>query len=433
MPPDADASTFIASLQQLAEAAHAHVPTWLEPVQAGARRRLPQLELPDRGTERWKYTSVRSLLGTRWQPPPAAAAPPAPAALADYLAGAHATVVNGLCVSLQDAPPGVEINAFGNLSASQQVLVCDLLDRRAYAHYAFADVNSALLRDGVFVHVHANATHTPTIVVNQALAGDGTFLAQPRLLVLLDPGARARLVEINHAPVGTSAARNTVTEIQLGRDAQLEHACVQLEPDTVSAIVGCEVRLGGGARYQHQAVLTGGTLRRCDLTIASAAVGAEVEVDALLLADGRQHVDLHLDLEHAHPRGGSNARVNALAAERARVVFNGRIHIHPGACGTSAHLHNRNLCLSSNAQVNTKPELEIYNDDVQCSHGATVGSLDPASLFYLRSRGISEQRAHALLVTAFTDERITALANHGEALVEGVRALVHGRLAQTLT
>ncbi len=397
MPPDS--SALRDRLLDLADASAAGAPAWLAPIRSLARRRLEVLEVPTRRTERWKYTPVKALL----QPFEVA---PQPASAPD-LEHPGARLINGRCVAARQCP-GVEVVGFHAATPSQQALITELLDRRGHEHFAFADVNSALLSDGVFVHIHAAASN-PTIRVDSSLCAASRSLAQGRILVLVDPGAHGTFIERSNASPGESAWHNTVTEIHLGEGAQLSHLRSAQEPSPVSLVAACDVRIGERGHYAHAQVATGGVLRRIDLTISHVGPSSRAEVDAVLAANNSDHLDLHLDVEHAGTGTSSTTRVNALADGRGRVVFNGRLHIHPRARGTDAHLHNRNLILASGAEIDTKPELEIYNDDVQCSHGASVGNIDADALFYLRSRGIDQAKAHRLLVAAFVDERLAAI------------------------
>jgi Fe-S cluster assembly protein SufD len=191
-------------------------------------------------------------------------------------------------------------------------------------------------------------------------------------------------------------------------------------------IARCELRLGRGATILVTAVDLGASLARQDLVVQLAGDDASVDIAGLCLGPAGTHVDHHLDLQHSARRATSRTLYRSVVDAGGRVVFNGRIVVAAGAAGTNAALTNRNLLLAPNAEVDTKPELEIHTDDVRCSHGATTGQLDPAALFYLRSRGIAVAEARRLLVGAFTDELVGRIAMPAVETVvrDRIRALI---------
>ncbi|MCC5886601.1 MAG: SufD family Fe-S cluster assembly protein, partial [Gammaproteobacteria bacterium] len=194
---------------------------------------------------------------------------------------------------------------------------------------------------------------------------------------------------------------NAVIEVRIGAAAQLAHMRLQLHAGAARSLTAMDVAVARDGRYDLQQALLGSIFRRNEIRIHCTEPGAEVTVGAATLTRDRNHLDTQMCLEHEAPHCTSNQVFRALAGERSKTVLNGRIHIHPDAQKTSAELSSRNLLLSHDAEIDAKPELEIYADDVKCAHGATIGRLDEKSLFYLRSRGVKEDAARLMLSFAF--------------------------------
>jgi Fe-S cluster assembly protein SufD len=199
---------------------------------------------------------------------------------------------------------------------------------------------------------------------------------------------------------------NVVTEVELGENAAVDYYRLQEESSKAFHISGVHVRQDRDSRFDAHTVTLGSALVRNDVDVRLAAPGAHCELNGLYLAGGRQHVDTHTRVDHLQPHGTSNEFYKGILDGHARSVFNGKVIVHPDAQKTDARQSNKNLLLSVNAEADTKPELEIYADDVKCSHGATVGQLDADSVFYLRSRGLDETAARNLLTFAFAREII---------------------------
>jgi len=228
----------------------------------------------------------------------------------------------------------------------------------------------------------------------------------PRILVRAGDNSRATLVERYIALDDAVYFTNAVAEIQLGNNAALDYYRVQEECAKAFHIGGVHVHQGRDSRFFAHGVSLGNALLRNDIDVRLAAGGAHCELIGIYLAAGRQHVDIHTRIDHLQPHGTSNEFYKGIIDGRGRSVFNGKVIVHPDAQKTDARQVNNNLLLSADAEVDTKPQLEIYADDVQCSHGATVGQLDADALFFLRSRGVDEAAARHLLTHAFAAEII---------------------------
>jgi Fe-S cluster assembly protein SufD len=250
------------------------------------------------------------------------------------------------------------------------------------------------------------------------------------LLITLEPGSRATLV-LDHAPSQGSGCglTNLVGEIDVGANASLDLVVIQREGDESFHVSNLAARVGRDGRFTAHTVSVGGALVRNDLEVLLAEEGAECELRGLFLGSGSRLVDNHTAVDHAVPHCTSRELYKGVLSGRSKGVFRGRVVVRPDAQKTDATQSNPNLLLGDRAEIDTKPQLEIYADDVKCSHGATVGQLDEDALFYLRSRGIGQDDARELLVRAFANEIIEALPVGGEitaALQQLVGALGEG-------
>ncbi len=224
--------------------------------------------------------------------------------------------------------------------------------------------------------------------------------------MVADENSQAHVIESYVSLGGGSYFSNAVTEVVLGQNASIEHYKLQEESTNAFHVATLQTHQGRDSRFVSHSVSFGGQLTRNDIRAVLSAEGTDCTLNGLFMVDGRQHVDFHTTVEHSQPHGTSQEYYKGILDGRSRGVFNGRVHVHPGAQKTDATQSNKNLLLSRNAEVDTKPELEIYADDVKCSHGATVGQLDPDALFYLRARGIDEGSARGLLTYGFAQDII---------------------------
>jgi Fe-S cluster assembly protein SufD len=231
----------------------------------------------------------------------------------------------------------------------------------------------------------------------------------PRTLIVAGPQSEAVVIERFAGAQDAPYLADAVTELAVRPGAQIEHVRLQEEGAQAWHIGGTYLHLERDARLVSHNIMLGAALARVDLRATLAGERAHCELNGLYLAGGQQHLDNHTHIEHEKPHGTSRERYHGVLDGRARAVFHGRIVVRPDAQKTDARQENRNLLLSRESEVDTKPQLEIYADDVKCAHGATVGQLDPDALFYLRSRGLDERGARALLTVAFAREVIEAM------------------------
>ena len=358
--------------QAFSEAAQARAVSyapWLS--REASRAALQRIALPEPRCETWRYTNTN-----RWY----AAAPTASAERLEAHGSAAARIV-----------PFEAANATERRHIAQHLNA--MLDRE---RCPLAIVNDILLDRGVLIRVRAGADAEATL-------GDlgGGF---ERVLVIVEAGASFVLTEPLAAP------RQRIVEVLLEPGATLQHA--RLQPPTAAVehhVVA--VRASADAAYRLAQYGCGAGLRRNDLQIAAAGAGASIEVRAAYRLGAGQHLDTHVALRHAAPAATSRQLARGVVGAKAKAVFEGRIHIAPRAQRSDATLAAKHLLLAPDAAAYAKPELEIYADDVKCSHGATVGELDAQTLFYLRSRGVDEARARQLLVAGFLEEAIDGPAS----------------------
>ena len=385
-----------------------------------AQRRRTALEylkthgFPTRKTEQWKYTDVSPITRRNFT-----LGKDAPAhideAFVDSLRfsslGCHELVfVNGnFSAALSrkgQLPHGVTARSLQSARTENAALLERYFTDEEIGH-AFTALNTAFLNDGVLVHV-ADETELPApihIIYLAGLAGEA-LVCHPRNLIVLGRSASASVIETYAGIPGSEYFTNSHTGILGQPGSRLDYYKIQQESQRAYHVGNTRIRQEADSRIDCHSLSLGGKLARCDIDVALDEPGAEVNLNGLYLTNESQHVDNHTLIEHKQPHTASNEHYRGIMNGRSRAVFNGKVIVHEQAQKTEAHQSNANLLLSGNAEVDTKPELEIYADDVKCSHGATVGRLDENMLFYLRSRALDQDTARSLLTYAFADEII---------------------------
>ncbi|HUO81391.1 MAG TPA: Fe-S cluster assembly protein SufD [Gammaproteobacteria bacterium] len=404
----------------------------LAALREGAFASFASRGFPTRRDEDWKYTSLRPIEKRAFRPAPAAPLA-VPAARIDAVAFAdldcHRLVfVNGAFAPQHSdtgpGPGGVHIESLANLLSRGSAHDSGSLARQADGH-RFVALNAAFVRDGAFIHAGRDAKPAlPIYLLFVSTPGADPVAAHPRVLVTADAGASLTVIEHFAGLDDAANFTNTVTDIAAGPDACVEHYRIQDESRQGFHIGGLHVRQDRDSRVFSHHIDLGGYLSRNDIEVALDGEGAEVTLNGLYLAGGRQHMDSHTRIDHLKPHTRSREDYRGVLKARARAVFNGKIRVHQNAQKSEAHQSNRNLLLSDEAEIDTKPELEIYADDVKCTHGATIGQLDEDALFYLRTRGIGEDMARGLLTFAFADGVIARfglapIRRHLERIVVG--------------
>jgi Fe-S cluster assembly protein SufD len=402
-----------------------------------AWRQFVTMGFPTTHQEEWRFTSVASIADGGF----VLAAPlesPMPAIDVDPFrmtnAAAELVFVDGRYVpSLSRStalPADARVESLASaMTAHRARLGLHLARVVSFAGRPFAALNAAFLDDGAWIDLPAGAVlERPLHLLFVAGGGaDGQpFMTHPRIIVILGENSQASVVETFTGCDGTRYFTNAVTEIVLGEDAGLEHYKLQYEGNDARHVGAIHVQAERHARYASHSISLGGALVRNDLTAVLDGEGVECTLNGLYAADAERLVDNHTTIDHARPHGGSREMYRGILADRARGVFNGKIIVRPDAQKTDAKQTNRALLLSEDARINTKPQLEIFANDVKCTHGAAVGQLDEEALFYLRSRGLGEGAARRLLTHAFAADVLNRMP------LEAVRAWVDGRLQRLL-
>jgi Fe-S cluster assembly protein SufD len=394
-------------------------PRWLAARRASARERLQTQGLPDSRAEDYRFTPLRRISGTSY----AASSAPGSVRVADEGLAPHAVLVNGYA-TLRETLAGVEIATLADVLRADPARLEPFLGALSDGAPGFTAANSAGFRDGVCVFVkQGTRVTTPLVLQLVSTAASGPSLSQPRVLIVLEPNSELVLVEQQRMLPGTAQLCNAVSEIFVGDNASLEHVRVQYGDAGHSLLSRVLTRQNRDSRYLCRSFTFGGQISRSDVDIQFAGPGASANLDGLYLGEREEHVEHHVVVDHVSSQCESNQKYKGLLNGRAQGVFDGAIFVRRGTRGTSAHQENRNILLSAEAVAHTKPRLEIDVDDVRCSHGATVGRLDPAQLFYLRSRGIEKDQAQSLLSVAFAKEMIDRVAQP-EIKAELLRALL---------
>ncbi len=390
-------------------------PAWLQPLQKKAFGAFRTTGFPRTRDEDWKYTNLtgfaeRSATYLRNQPTNEGNSEAAGAinTLLDDLprtnGGIRIVFINGLYrrdLSITaEMNPGVELTPYSAVDAAtgERILRDQPIDQNA-----MIALNTAFLNDGLAIQVADDKKIDAPIHI--VFASDGQPAAvQPRLSIDIGHNADATIVQ-HHVGIGESLT-NAVTSIHCAKHAHLFFIRLQDESPASMHVGNQLVRVAANGRFDSISMDFGSQLARNDLKVDLYGERAQANLYGLFMANGKRHTDNHLRVDHRAPHTTSLENYRGILNDTARGVFNGKIIVHSGADGTDAQMNNRNLLLSEQAEVDTKPELEIYTDDVKCAHGSTTGQLDRNSLFYLRARGLPEITARMMLVNAFAQEII---------------------------
>ncbi len=404
-------------------------PDWLARSREAAFDRFLERGFPTTREEDWRFTNVAPVAATAFAR--AAAAAPGREALAPYLFDEIPTVVlvNGrvsAALSTAASLPGLTIetlrDADRNASAVRPRAIGSAVPT------PFVDLNGAFFEDMVSVHVAPKTVlPVPLHVLSVVVPGPEPSLVAPRLAIEAGEASQVSIVE-SYATLGAGVALVVaVTDVRLDAGAVVDHVKIQRDSANVFHLASTFVTLGRTATFRSRAVTFGGRIARNDIVAVLDGEGAECVLNGLYLANGETLVDTHTTIDHAQPHCPSHEVYKGILAGRSRAVFNGKIIVRPDAQKTNAKQTNKALLLSDDAQINTKPQLEIFADDVKCTHGAAIGQLDEDALFYLRARGIAEVDARSLLIHAFAGEILEEIA------IEPVRARVQRVMEEKLS
>lgn len=403
-----------------------------------AIHRFAEMGFPTSRAEEWKYTNVAPVGKIRFQParPGLRAEQLARIPGAD-LGGSRLVFVNGRwspkLSTLEELAPEVNLSSLAAVLENGSAVVEEHLARyAAWQNHAFVALNTAFIHDGAVVEIPKSLVlEKPIHLLYVTTAGTPAAVAHPRTLVVVGPGAQAKIIE-TYLGLGAGVYfNNAVTEIITGENAVLDHYRFQGENDKAFHIATLQVHQSRNSTFTSHNLCLGGALVRNDINAVLAGEGVSCTLNGLYVARQRQHVDNHTLIDHACPHGSSRELYKGILDGHATGVFNGTIMVRKDAQKTDSVQNNRNLLLSADALINTKPQLEIYADDVKCTHGATIGQLDKEALFYLHTRGIEQEQARSLLIYAFASEIINGFKV--ESLQSALHALLSGYLSTPAT
>jgi len=416
------------------------VPSWLSTLRHSALDRFQALGFPTTRNEDWHFTSVTPIAERTFKPvvPKAGASSLSPNDVSALVLGDPAwhrlVFVNGRfepSLSAFAALPA-EVRVFTLVEALREApeLLAEHLGKLAgYQEHTFTALNTALLQDGVVIHVPRGVVvDEPIHIVHVADVQAEGGAIHPRLLAVVEALAQVTIVE-SYAGVGNPAYfTNAVAELDVGNAARVSHYKIQRESAEAFHVATAQVTQGRDSVYHAFSFASGAALSRTNIYTKLAGEGAETRLNGLYMIDGSQHADHQTFVEHLAPACASRELYKGVLDGGSHGVFNGKVYVDPVAQKTDGKQTNHALLLSDQARVDTKPQLEIFADDVKCTHGATVGRLDQASLFYMKSRGIGAEHARALLTYAFAAEVLETIEL--DTLREGLEGLAFARFTQ---
>lgn len=398
---------------------------YLSPVRQQALTQLKADGWPARRSESWRFTPLTPVEKREAKQAVQAESLPVPAI--DNLNAIDLIFVDGVLVTqvnTLNVPAGMTITSLNTDDAATQQAISSVYGQVKPTRHMFGLVNDALCQHGIFINVEAGVKiDTPVRIVNMA---SQNVDAHTRVVVKVAEGASATVIEQGFGD--TESLTTAFAEYDLADDAHLEHYRFAMFTGKAKQLGGSHFKLHNRTTLNSTMVGYGSELSRLDVDIHHAGEFADAKMNAIyLLAEG-ELFDLHSTIEHAMPNGTTEENARGIVGDKARAVFNGRIHIHRDAQKTLAELNNRNLLLSRRGVINTKPELEIYADDVKCAHGATVAEIEEEALYYMLTRGISRSKALVMLNFGFIQELINDVPN--VAVREWIAPILSERFAQ---
>ena len=391
----------------------ARVPGWLATQRAAAMQRLLADGFPTTRDEEFRFTNVAPIVDRGFAPAPAGLPADAAALKAQFVVpglDAHEVVfVNGRFApelsSIGALPKGVRLASLSEVLASESALLEPWFGRAIkFETQGFTPLNTALAEDGAVLIVPPDVVLDRPIHCLYLSDAAEPFSAHIRTLFVIGRHSQVRLIESYGGRDGQQSFTNAVTEVLGGEGSQVEYCRVQRESLQAYHVSSTHVRLSRAAVFASEHITLGGAIVRNDVNAVLDDEGINCTVNGLYLVDGTRLVDNHTAIDHAKPHCESHELYKGILDDQGRGVFNGKIFVRQDAQKTDAKQTNQVLLLSDEATIDTKPQLEIFADDVKCTHGATVGQLDEAQMFYLKSRGIGEAHARAILIHAFASD-----------------------------
>lgn len=411
--------------QQQAKESLSTIP-WVAELQAKGLRELTYYGFPNRHNEDWKYTQVDSLVQQQFAKPQTHEKIEIVAS--DLPAKNQITIHNGQVIGIDELtkqlPVGVLVVPLFKALIQHEDKIKPYFDKLLKHEHGFHALNTALLHTGVLIHISAGVVIDEPIVLSHWQ--DKEQAIYNRHLIILEAGSEATIIEDYRGAQQSSYFINTVTEIRTAERAKLIHYKIQRESKSAYHVGQISVQQDAHSQFDSHSLSLGGKLVRSDINLYLQKEGAQCLMNGIYAPTDGQHIDHHTVVQHLVPNCQSEQDYKGILAGRSRAVFNGKVVVAKDAQHTQAKQQNKNLLLSSQAEIDTKPQLEIFADDVICTHGATVGQLDEEALFYLATRGINRQEASSYLIHAFAADNLRIVPHR--ALADWMGMLLNQQL-----
>lgn len=427
---DGTRESYVEGLSEFLDSGQKDVPEWVTALRREAISGFAKLGFPTLSDEEWRFTNLEALRrgsfsiadngisGVSEKSVDSCGFPGLDCLRLVFVNGHFASSLS----DTGDAGEGILVKSLSEAISEQGDLVREHLARYAdYEKDAFISLNTSYFEDGVFVYVpDGTVLEKPVHVLHVSTDEGSPLFINPRNLIIVGQSSVAKVIEHYVAASQSVYFSNAVTEVVCGENANLEHYRLEFESRKAFNFSTLRVNQQKNSNIASHSILCGGAIVRNKVHPVLAGEGCNSDIYGLFISEGRQHMDNFMRVEHASPHCDSRQFYNGVLDGRSKGVFHGRILVHEGAEKTDAKQTNRNLLLSDTAQIDTKPQLEIYNDDVKCTHGATIGQMDEEALFYLRSRGISMRQAKIIMLRAFTGETLEQMS------IDSVREALEG-------
>lgn len=403
--------------KQLKEKKFSDNPEWLKNMREGASREFSDIGFPTVKDEDWRFTNLAPISRNKFhiiedgkdkissEQIDALAIPNLGASRLVFVNGHFSPELSGV----KNLPEGVIVSSLQNALKENEQIVGKYLGKYAkYEKQAFIALNTTLFEDGLFLYVPKSVVvENPVYALFISTDEDVQSIVNQRNLVIAEDNSDVKIIEHYVSTSRNVHFSNVVTEAFAGENCSLEHYMLECESSKAFNISTLRIEQKRNSNIKSHSVLLGGALVRNNVHPVLGGEGSHSLINGLYMSTGRQHMDNFMRVEHASPHCDSRQFYNGVLDKKSKGVFHGRIVVHENAAKTDAKQTNKNLLLTDTAQVDTKPQLEIYNEDVKCTHGATIGQMDEDAIFYLQSRGISEDNARTIMLRAFTDQSIS--------------------------
>lgn len=409
--------SFLSEFENFENSLNGEISSGFHSVRKTSLDEFTKIPLPTNKDEEWKYTNLAPLFKHNFKYPTGKAEAKEATInkfLFDELEHHLIVFVNGIFSKelsrLNELPSGVVVNSIAEEFSKNNPIIPKYLGKFAkLENQLFTSLSTAFTRDGAFVYVPENKIVEDAVHIIFLTTGKDKIFTQPRNLFVAEKNSQITVIEHYVSDSDKAYFTNSVTEIATGENAVVDHIRLQEESIKSFHIARMEVEQEKNSNFSSHLISTGAEISRNDFNVKFNDSGCESTLNGLYMINGNQLFDAHTLIDHAKPHCNSHEHYKGILEQSSKGVFNGKVMVRQDAQKTNAFQQNNNILLSNDAVVNTKPQLEIFADDVKCSHGATIGKLNEESMFYLKSRGIGEEAATAMLIHAFASDVITSI------------------------